>query len=152
MKKLAILVVIVSILSGCITEKRCNRKYPPTQIDSVYINNYTYVHDTTVIFSIQSDTVWAVTPDWQPSVLSNKYCVSTAYVRADSLYHTLMLTGQDVPITIKDAIKYVTLTKYRDRTVIKQVKFIPRFYKIMSWFGIGAFVLFLLFVITKFTF
>lgn len=50
MRKLVMLSLISSLLFGCITEKKCNERYPNQIKDSTY-SMVTYVHDTVPAFS-----------------------------------------------------------------------------------------------------
>lgn len=53
MSRLLIVATLLLILSGCVTQKRCNKKYPPsesTRIDSIYIEREIVKWKDTIIY------------------------------------------------------------------------------------------------------
>jgi len=57
--KLILILFLAFTLSGCTTQKKCNRKFPPTIIvkDSIIEKTNTIIRDTTIFVKLPKDTV-----------------------------------------------------------------------------------------------
>lgn len=148
MKRL-ILLALVLALTSCVTERRCNRKYPPQQkqIDSVYIESVR--HDTTVNIQYLPDTTQAAQPSYKPSFLSNKYCTTAAWVKSDTLYHNLITKQQSIPVTFRDVIRKNTRVQFHTAWLTKEVRFVPMLVKIFAWIGLVSFLFGLSYIVFK---
>ena len=135
MKTNLLIILSVLFLSSCVTQNRCNRKYPPEtkQHDSIYIERER--HDTTVLIQYKPDTARAVQPSSKPSYLSNKYCTSTARVDSGLLYHDLITVAQTVPVTFRDVIRKDTRVQFHTVWLTKSVRYVPFLVKLLAWVG-----------------
>lgn len=149
MRKLILLALVV-VATSCVTERRCNRRYPPQVTDSIYINSVSVIRDTTILFQIHSDTIRAVTPS-KFSYLSNKYSYTTARIDSGLLYHELFTIKQSIPIRIDSVIRYVKKTEYKDRERVVTERYTPKWVKLFAGLGIGSLALFLLYIVIKLT-
>lgn len=100
MKNILLAIFMVVIFQGCISEKRCNRRYPPqvTKTDSVYVNQKETITETI------RDTVIKIAPD-SSSIEMLILCDSTnqAYLSQILNYESGKQAG--VPqVVIKDRI------------------------------------------------
>lgn len=55
-----IILALILILTGCVTERRCNEKFPPAVIsaDSTVENSYLYDQDSSYITKMPGDSSW----------------------------------------------------------------------------------------------
>lgn len=113
-KFVIILIGVVFIFSGCVTQKRCSIKFPTKIVDSTvieYRDRIIEIRDTVNIFikgdsishKIQSDT----------SYLETKRSSSFARYDSTGLFHTLV----DKPINFDTIVKFVEVVK--DTTIYK---------------------------------
>lgn len=123
--------MLLIVTSGCVTQKKCNEKYPATERDSIFISTTTTIIDTVVNYVVKSDTVQGAGPMFKPSTLTNKYAVTTAYVKNDSLFHNLRAIAQELPVRVQ--IKYVDRVEKVNHVRIITQKYVPKFYKITAW-------------------
>lgn len=154
MKKINIIiaVVLLSIFSSCVTQKACDRKFPPQESvivkdsiatrDSiiykpvdvpVYIKPDTVVKSDTVI--IESDTKL---PNSKPVYAETEFSKATAQVKSGKL--TLTLIQKDTMFKVQAMAKeaYYWKEKYYSEASkeVVEKKVIPKFYNIMTWVGV----------------
>ena len=114
------------MLSSCITQKRCNKKFPPREFSSTEIKT-TYRPVTLTLrvppvmiagegnqIVIVNDTVIEV----DPSYLETDYAFSRAWITNNKLMHTLnqKTIERDTVIKVKEVEKVVT------NEIVKEVK------------------------------
>jgi hypothetical protein len=151
MKKLIILLLIAATFTGCITEKRCNSKFPPEvmiiRTDSIFRETKTIYNDTIIYVQIpgeiqySNDTIYIVGDQiyFKPSYLKTSFAESRAYVQNNRLQHTLTQNDTIVPVTIKNAIRltWERAERYfnQSETKVEKVKYVPWIYKALSLIG-----------------
>ena len=73
MKTLLIIAGIALILSGCTTERKCNRKFPPQTMgitkDSIIRTTQTVYRDTTIFVYIKGETKYSTDTVWLKNLL-----------------------------------------------------------------------------------
>lgn len=140
MRWLLIVTALLMTLSGCVTQKKCNKKYPPRQsIDSIYIERevVSYIIDTVYIelpplyierFVNIKDTLR----------LKGAYSSAQSWVNGGKLFGWIKEGTQPVKIEYKK--EYVDRVQYRDvvKHSIKEIKVIPNWAKIFIGIGLIA--------------
>jgi len=114
MKTFTIILVIL-LLTGCVTQKRCERKFPPQVIhtDSTITNTITIFRDTTIYIYLPGDTVIdTVKVDVQngvansrPSIHETDLAWSMAQIVDNKLIHQLIMKDKTLEMLIKNAIR-----------------------------------------------
>jgi hypothetical protein len=141
---------------SCVTEKRCNNKFPP-QIKTEYIEKvkdsiiYKYIDVPVYIKGdtvYQTDTVY-ISPNGlinsKPVYAETDFAKAMAKVFNSRLY--LYLYQKDTTFNqrydsvIKEAWHYKQLSEKKQ--IVKEVKYIPGFYKFMTVVGIALSLLFI---------
>lgn len=158
MKHILILFAGLLLFTGCITQNKCNRKFPPEVMiirkDSIFRETKTIIRDTTIYYHLPADTVMDSIKVYidrktgfvnsEVSHLSNKYANSLAWISKSQLHHKLMQNDTSIQITIKDAIQTTWSSAERfynqSETKIVEKKFVPLFYKLLSWVGAIALI------------
>jgi hypothetical protein len=128
------------MLSGCATEKRCSRKYPPREsIDSIYIERE--------VISYVIDTVYIELPPLYIERfvdVKDTLRLKGAYSSAQSWVNGGKLLGWikegEKPVKIEYKKEYVDRVEYRDVTkeTAQKVKYIPNWAKIFTVIGLIA--------------
>lgn len=150
MKKLLVLLIL---LSGCVTERRCNQKFPPNETikDSTVITHEIVKHDTLIRtyveipkLNIKDSTVIIYqngTFKVAKIVLKGRYSEASAWIEGSRLKGELSEGGF---IQLASLITYyekrVSELRTQKKTIIKEVKYIPKTVKILAWIG-GVFLL-----------
>jgi hypothetical protein len=158
MRKLILLLLIAATFTGCITEKRCNSKFPPEVMiirrDSIFRETKTIYNDTTVYIQVPGESV--VNTEYvyikgdqiyfKPSYLKTSFAESRAYIQNNRLQHTLTQNDTLLPVTIKNAIRLTwdRAERYfnQSETKVEKVKFVPLIYKIFAGFGLLSLIYF----------
>src|SRR6056297_3075456 len=119
-------IITIAMLSSCITQKRCNKKFPPREFSSTEIKT-TYRPITLTLrvppvmiagegnqITIVNDTVIEV----DPSYLETDYAFSRAWITNNKLMHTLnqKTIERDTVIKVKEVEKVVT------NEIVKEVR------------------------------
>lgn len=130
-KYLIMFVLTVFVLSGCVTQRRCNLKFPPSnKRDSVYIETIKEIP-----VPIPGDTIKVTAP-----VIN---CPDQDIVKVENSklkQDIKILNGKLIANTqIKPDTVFVPVTE--TKTVVKEVKvpapvkFVPKFVKFLAWTG-----------------
>lgn len=165
MKKYLYLILLILIISGCVSQKKCLQKFPPQETiiikDSIVIKDTTIYSDIIMYDTILGDTVMVYKKiqskgkilNIEPLCIDKSLARSCAWVNDNKLF--LELIQKDT--VIKRILKKAKIEKQRlrefyqskyEKEVIK-VKYIPKFYKFTFWFFIGLCGLTLIFIILK---
>lgn len=148
MKNLLLFLAIIGLLSGCVTQKKCYKKFPP-QVTSVHDSIQTvekvpiYIKGDTVIQEVPIQDC----PDQQIAIFENSLLKQQVEI----------LNGK---LKIKTETKPKTDTVYQFKTTVKtvtkevpkevQVKYIPKWVKWLAWIGTFAIIGALLYIYLKF--
>lgn len=166
MKTLFWTIIVLTLTTSCVTQKRCARRFPasPETIikDSiVYKERITY-RDTTIFVKLPADTIFkkdtiTIVNGYVhvlPVYAESKMASAKAWIRLNKL--NLMLADKDTTLEIKltDALKTAQFWEMRFKTEkqkeIVRVKYVPVFWKFTGWIGIITFLGIILFLIIKF--
>lgn len=109
MKNLFLFLFFLTIFSGCVTRKACDRKFPDKEKDSVSVvsTTVTVIRDTTIYIQIPGDTVYTSVPvsNNELSILNTSMATSEAWIRDGKLNHRLEQKDTVVASTLKGALK-----------------------------------------------
>jgi len=146
MKKLIFLLAMV-LLSGCITEKRCSRKFPPVTIikDSISVKETTIFRDTTVFVLLPKDTIkYSDTVYIKNNVcfmpakyLKNGIISAQAEVQNSRLNLSAWINDSGIFYTLNDVVRESQRWEfmYHSQQVVKEVNRLSRWQKVQIWLG-----------------
>ena len=136
--------VIGMLLMSCTTLKRCNLKFPQVAShDSIYIEKL--------------DTVKIVLPGDSVKIVTKVPCDNFELIQENGkLTQSLKVVNGILSSWIK--VKPDTVTRFVTNTITKtevvkvpeKIKFIPKFWKITGWIGMGSILLLIAFLLLKF--
>lgn len=133
MKNLILFLFFLTIFSGCVTRKACDRKFPDKEKDSVSLvsTTVTVIRDTTIYIQIPGDTVFKSVnaSDNELSKLNTSLASSEAWIRDGKLNHRLEQKDTIVASTIKGALK-TTREVESKKEVINHANYI---YRLNGW-------------------
>ena len=153
MRRIALLLALSIAATGCVTQKRCNMKFPPSiveRVDSVVVEKEV-VRDTTVYIYLPQDTIVkhdtvVVTKQGansKPVVTEGRWSKAVAQVVNGLLTQTLYEgTADSMAITLNGAIRerdyYKELSSYKEETRIEyqNTKF-AKFTTYFFWIVVG---------------
>ena len=137
MKKLYLILLLSLLVSSCITEKKCQKKYPPQENTAIkYIDREVVQWKDTIIYKDLPPVIierWVSVKDTLK--LIGAYSSALSWVSGNTLQGTLKEGLK--PVKIKYKIKKVEVEKIRTeyQEKIVQVKYVPKIYKILSIIG-----------------
>jgi len=152
MKTLFWTIIVLTLTASCVTQKRCNRRFPvsPETIikDSIVYKERIAYKDTTIFVKLPSDTVYkkdtiTIVNGYvyvAPIYAESKMASAKAWIRQNKL--NLMLADKDttIEIKLKDALKTAEFWEFKykteKQTIVVKEKYTPRFWKFTGWLGI----------------
>lgn len=151
-----ILVLIAIVLSSCATQKRCNSKFPPTEssrIDSVYIYKDVVKWKDTIIYKELPPVVIERYVSIKDTLkLIGKHSEALSWVVGNNILGVLK-EGKN-PVKIEYKIKEVEVekevVKSEVKELVKRVKYVPIFTRILAWFGLASLIFLIIFVVIRF--
>ena len=167
MRRIALLLALSIAATGCVTQKRCNMKFPPSiveRVDSVVVEKEV-VRDTTVYVTLpkdtitKTDTVVVVKGVAFSSIIETigNYSRAVAQVKNSKLTQTLYEGIADsLAIRLEGVIRerdmYKELSKHRSETRIeyKNTKF-AKFTTYFFWIVVGIIAMLVLVVRVRIT-
>jgi len=142
MKKLLALLAAMLIFSGCVTQSKCDRKFPPQVMvitkDSIIRTTNTIYKDTLIYVYLKGETKYSTDTVWIENGLirSNKnhlftsFADSWAWVENGRLYHQLIQKDTLIGQEIKDAVRLTWESAerfYNTKEVqVKTERYIPK--------------------------
>lgn len=145
-------VVLLAVVSGCVTQRRCLDKFPPAAADTIIVESVTY-RDTTITVTLPADTIrdsvmiYVDVPaqDIPPASVTvrNDYAQATARIEHNQLKVDLILNERRLEILIDSAAELRTKTVTITETVIQKERYVPAFYKATLFISIILILLFL---------
>ena len=151
------IVILIILLTGCVTQKRCLTKFPPVNdtIRIVILKDSIIYRDTTIFIHLPGQTTIdsvvipcpAPPPEFIPDTAKAE--TSLAFARAWFAYPNIQLRLVQTDTTIVARLDSAIMESYfwhNEYEQIKQtiiVKKIPLIYKIAFWTWIGVLVLIL---------
>ena len=166
MKTLIFTIGIFLILSGCVTKKNCQRKFPPVvhEITIIEYEEKETFRDTTFYELIPGEIVVKIDTVFvsenglvnsNVSFLETSLAWSKSQVIDSRLIHELVQIDTTLEIRLKDAIKEIDRLK-EVTTIKKEITEVPRkltkWQQFRIWIGnitLGSFGIFLLFMLLK---
>jgi hypothetical protein len=152
--KTLIPILIMLVLGSCVTQKKCNSKFPPstnTSVhDSIIIRDSIVYKDRLVPVYIKGDTVWQDKPipgipekiNTTPMFLENTYAKASAWIENSRLKMELIQKDQVITFKLDSADKIAKHWEYRWRNekqiiTLPPVKYTPKFWLITGCLFIG---------------
>lgn len=122
MKDISICFLVIILISGCATQKRCEQKFPPqiVRTDSVITKTQTIYRDTTIFVYLPGDTVYDTVhvilrdgiANSRASIHESDLAWSKAQVVDGVLIHELRMKDTALAVMIENAIREsATLTE-----------------------------------------
>lgn len=112
-------VILLVVLSGCVTKKACNRKFQSQGKDSVreVFNTMTVYRDTTIFIRIPGDTFYLETSAnlEQINTLTTSYCISRAWIQDGMLKHSLVQKDTLIPEIVENGVKSTITSVEKER-------------------------------------
>ena len=154
-------VLVLFFLFSCISEKKCQNKYPPqiqikdsisTITDTIYLKRI-----DTVFMRVLPDTIYNTKVVYKDvntgliysdtSILENDFSISKAWVDR-ILNHELIQKDSTIVLTFEayDKLIKTLQSRYRTETKVYKEKYIPKFIKFLAWSG-GVFWFFIIIVL-----
>ena len=147
MKKLLILALAIT-RTGCITEKKCQKKYPPRVDSTVIYKDVTKWRDTVIYKELPPLVIERYIDVKDTLRLTGNYSKATSWVVGDKL-HGLLKEGEN-PVKIEYKIKEVEVIKTKVVREVERVKFVPKFTQWLAWVGVIALILIVIKVLLRF--
>jgi hypothetical protein len=153
MKPLYLTLLLVFFISSCVTEKRCQSKFPPQENTVIkYIDREVVKWKDTIIYKDLPPVIierWVSVKDTLE--LIGAYSSALSWVSGNTLQGTLKEGLK--PVKIEYKIKEVEVEKIRTeyKEKIVQVKYVPKFYKILSIIGAASVIILAVWLYLKFT-
>jgi len=163
-KAIFILSIVLAVLSSCVTQRRCNYKFP-SKNDTIRIEttrDSIVVKDTTIYIHLPGevihDSIEIPCPPPPLSYVPKKVTAETSLARAEAWWSypviklTLVQTDTTIEKRLAGALKesYYWKMEYQKITVTPQpVKYIPGFYRFCTFCFIGLILASLGFVAFK---
>ncbi len=160
MKNILIILIGLITFTGCVTEKRCNSKFPPETMiirkDSIIREKETIYRDTTIYIHIPgevqnyNDTIYIKAGQiyFKPSHLRTSFAESRAWVENGRFKHTLTQNDTTLSLRLKNAIRLTwerAEAYYKEKEVkVVEKRFIPLVWKIFAIFGAAALLYFII--------
>ena len=153
--KYLLIASILLLFSGCATQKRCNKKYPPsesTRIDSVYIEKEVVKWRDTVIYKELPPIVVERYVSIKDTLrLKGGFSEAISWVNEGNILGRLEEGKNPVKIEYKikevEVEKEVVRVEYRKEVVTRL--FIPLYAKIFMWIGIVFILFIVIWLLTK---
>ena len=169
MKNLFLILIISVFASSCATVNRCNRKFPPAESvivkDSVVTRTITEYKDSLIYLTLPSDTFTKIEYAYRinpvnPSLIDidsimseNEFSKAFAWVQQSSLGLSLISKDTTLQFRLDSAIRESThwneLYHLELKKEVKEVKFIPQFYRFCLWYFIATASALLILIIIK---
>lgn len=156
MKTLSILIVAL-ILTGCTTQKRCFRKFPPALETQIITETEVVTRDTTIVITIPAEQVVKIDTviidaaglvHSKLSYLETSLAWSTAQIRNSRLHHELHQIDTLIEVRLEDAIREIDrLHKELSKQVTtveveRRLSWWQRVTMVFGYLFIGAIILF----------
>ena len=143
------ILIILILFSSCTTQKRCTEKFPPPtpSTDSIYVETIekipVYLPGDTVKF----ETIIKDCSDQDVIIYENGTLKQTIKILNGKLYSALQIKPDTIRVSV---IK--TKEVYKESKQLPPVKYIPKFWLVMGWIGIGFTILLVAYFVLKIAF
>jgi len=160
--KTLIPILLILTFASCVTQRRCNTKYPPQTVTIIKDSIRTEIQykDTTIFIKLPVekvtvfDTVYlknGVIQFKQINAQTN-YATARAWIGSNRLNLELLDKDTTLKFRLENALKTAKYWELKATTETKIVEklFIPKWAKALSWFGAAFIILTILFLVKKF--
>jgi hypothetical protein len=150
-----LLIILALLLSSCVTQKRCNKKFPPkefTRIDSIYIEREIVKYrDTTIYKDLPPVIIEKFTPVKDTLILTGGYSEALCWVFDGNILGTLKegLKPVKIEYKIKEVEKIVEVERIEYKERVNEVKYTPRWVKVLAYIGSASLLALLIIVIIR---
>lgn len=135
-----LIVATLLLFSGCVTQKRCERKFPPSEsVDSIYIyKDVVRWRDTVIYKELPPLVIERYVYIKDTLRLTGKYSKATAWVVGGNIFGNLKEGTR--PVKIEYKIKEVEVEKkvFVDKEKVVNVRYIPIWAKYFIIIGVIA--------------
>lgn len=136
-----LLIVAALLLTGCVTQKRCEKKFPPSEfsrVDSVYIYRDVVKWKDTVIYKdLPPVIIEKYVPIKDTLKLTGNYSEALSWVVGGNILGSLKEGKNPVKIEYKikevEVVKEVEKIEYKEKIV--NVRYVPKWLKILAIVG-----------------
>jgi hypothetical protein len=146
MKHLIILTALILTFSSCITQRRCNQKFPPqtstiteTITETVYRDTIIYIQLPPEIITSPGDTVYINKVTGlqysDRSILRTSFALSWAQVVNGVLRHELQQNDTLISRAIQDAVKEKSITVETVKEAVLEINVLKWWQKVLIWVG-----------------
>ena len=161
MKNLILLLALILLASSCVTQRRCNRKFPPEVKTITNTETVIQYRDTVVYVTIPGDTVTApgdtvyvdrVTglANSEASVLHTSFARSWAQVVGGVLQHELVQKDSIWKAYLQNAIREKSTHTETVSETVREVNRLKWWQKVLMWTGGATTALFSYWVFRQF--
>jgi len=152
------LLIALLVLTSCVTQKKCNLRYPPQTITIVKdsIREKITYRDTTIFVTLPAkivtvkDTVYVKNGlvSFRPVTAESNLATARAWISNNNISLTLADKDTTLIITLSNALKNAEFwqSKYNNEKHTVNVPYTPKFWKVTGWIGIITILLLLLFI------
>src|SRR4030042_4401962 len=164
MKRILILSLFLALLSACVTQRRCNYRFPPKNdtIRLESVRDSIIVKDTTIYIQLPGeivrDSVPIPCPPPPPSYIPERVTAETSLAKASAWwsYPVIKLELIQKDTTIEKRLAGALQESHHWKTEYEKiritpapVKYIPGIYKISLWLWIGVIIGGIIFIVLK---
>ena len=157
------MLLTLTMLSGCITKKKCNNRFPPQIKDSIYIveKTNTVYKDTTIYVRVKGDTVYKTDTVvyTEKGIMSldtlkaeTELALALSWVANSKLFLNLIQKDTALKAKLDSVIRLQNTEKneYREKIIVKEVTFIPWWAKALMALAIPTILFIIVSVIRMF--
>ena len=153
MRNIIMILAAIAFLSSCATQKRCDRRFPPSTRDSVVIKDSIVIKEKdSVVISYHDSTIVTEGVAGQDSIPCNENS-KTKIVRGGDTFIIEVKDGKvhlkyDLKGTIsryskkevdrsqvKETTKDKSKAEFHEKTIVRVQQYIPLWVKILAWIG-----------------
>lgn len=147
MKNLLVIAIAIT-LTGCVTEKKCQKKYPPPVDSTVIYKDVIKWRDTVIYKELPPLVIERYINVKDTLRLVGNYSKATSWVVGDKL-HGWLKEGE-TPVKIEYKIKEIEVIKTKVVREVELVKFVPKLTQWLAWVGIIALALIIIRIVLRF--
>jgi hypothetical protein len=144
MKQLILFLIAAFTLSSCVTQRACDRKFPPQQTTTIIRDSIVIYRDTTIYITLPREVVTLTDtvvvyiregfPESDRSELHGTFAWTWAQVKKGRLLHELHQNDTTIARTIERAIRDARVTETIEKVVVREVNYVTGW----QWFQIWA--------------
>ena len=147
MNRLLIILFAIS-LTGCVSEKKCQKRYPPRGDSTVIYKDVKKWRDTVIYKELPPLIIERYIDVKDTLRLAGSHAKAESWVVGDKL-HGLLKEGEK-PVKIEYKVKEVEVIKTKVVREVERVKFVPKLTQWLAWFGVISLALIIIRIVLRF--